>query len=87
MVQEKLMLVLMITRWWLWCDDDDNDDDDEEEEEEEEVDDDEDMMNCTCWIILGNIYSTHKPPSPYSKENNGEGVKHNWFWKNIIYKF
>ena len=87
MVQEKLMLVLMITRWWLWCDDDDNDDDDDEEEEEEEVDDDEDMMNCTCWIILGNIYSTHKPPSPYSKENNGEGVKHNWFWKNIIYKF
>ena len=87
MVQEKLMLVLMITRWWLWCDDDDNDDDDEEEEEEEEVDDDEDMMNCTCWIILSNIYSTHKPPSPYSKENNGEGVKHNWFWKNIIYKF
>ena len=82
MVQEKLMLVLMITRWWLWCDDDDD-----EEEEEEEVDDDEDMMNCTCWIILGNIYSTHKPPSPYSKENNGEGVKHNWFWKNIIYKF
>ena len=36
----------------------------------------EDMMNCTCWIILGNVYSTHKPPSPYSKENNGEGVKH-----------
>ena len=36
-----------------------------------------DMMNCTCWIILGNIYSIHKPPSPYSKENNGEGVKHN----------
>ena len=35
------------------------------------------MMNCTCWIILGNIYSTHKPPSPYSKENNGEGVKYN----------
>ena len=87
MVQEKLMLVLMITRWWLWCDDDDNDDDDDDEEEEEEVDDDEDMMNCTCWIVLGNIYSTHKPPSPYSKENNGEGVKHNWFWKNIIYKF
>ena len=35
-----------------------------------------DIMNCTCWIILGNIYCIHKPPSPYSKENNSEGVKH-----------
>lgn len=55
--------------------DEEKDDDHDDDDEEEEVDAD-DMMNCTCWIILGNVYSTHKPPSPCSKENNGEGVKH-----------
>ena len=39
------------------------------------------MMNCICWIILSNIYSIRKPPYPLTKKNNGEGVKHNWFWK------
>ena len=46
-------------------DDDNNDDNengDKNDDDEEEVDDDEDMMNCTCWIILGNIYSTISHP-------------------------